>query len=96
MLAFEVESGSTVFRVLTRQMLYVVLWSVFHTLSMNTDRDVAVTASNALAGSSECLAHRDVLPTPLSVTANHKLPALFAASHQITRHVVSDDLGVAA
>ena len=77
-------------------MLHVVLWSVFDTLSMNANCAVAVAASNALPGSSDCLAHRHVLPTPLSVPVNHELPTLLAANHQIMRHVVSYDLSLTA
>ena len=81
MLSFEVESASTVFRVLTRQMLDVVLWSVFNALSMNADFAVAMTASNALASGPDCLGHCHVLPPPLSAITDNKLSTLLTADH---------------
>jgi hypothetical protein len=62
-------------------MLYAVLRSVFHALPMNTDSAVTVRAANALARGDNCLAHRDVLPSPLCLIPSHKLPALLAMRH---------------
>ena len=81
MLAFEIVPALAVLRVLTRQVLDMVLRAVIDLLLMDSNGAVTVRAPDILGGRADCFRNPNFLPVPLILPITFVLGSPFANRH---------------
>ena len=83
----EMMTSSATLRVLTQEMLDVILAAVWYLLAMHQHGAVAMHASDGATVSTYNLSNGNFLPTQFGPALYAELALFFAANHQLIRHV---------
>ena len=89
MLAFEIVSTSAILRVVTRQVLDMVLRAVIYLLLVDPNGAVTVLAPDVLAARADCLSNQNFLPLPLFNPVEPIQSSPFTTCHQVVWHWIS-------